>query len=174
MIQVGWKPLLVLVALLAVARAAQVSAEIERSALTGTVQQVAVVQPAAIEPFPLYYPAKEFDRPYTGPLIFVAAKDTTEVQEACKGSGPALGCTLLVCGPMPGYSGSRRCHQGPWVDHRSGQAPRDSPLQRLATRPSWMAPRGPLGKSFGITPKAARRAGSNSTPGLTQPARRRS
>jgi hypothetical protein len=62
---------------------------------TPEVKPVTVPEVTPVTPFPLYYPAVEFDRPYTGTLIFTVADDTTEVQKACNGPGPALGCSLL-------------------------------------------------------------------------------
>jgi hypothetical protein len=74
---------------------AQQAAALKPPVATPEVKPVTVPEVTPVTPFPLYYPAVEFDRPYTGTLIFTVADETTEVQKACNGPGPALGCSLL-------------------------------------------------------------------------------
>jgi hypothetical protein len=99
---------------LAVARAGQVSAEIERPkiALTGTVQQVAVVQPAAIKPAPL--PPAEFDRPYTGGQMIVTKwNDYNLLRLICKDDPTAIACSYRVYDSVTGKSLSCLIMLGP-------------------------------------------------------------
>ena len=58
-------------------------------------QQVAAIKPTAVEPFPIYYPAVEFDRPHLGTLMMTIAKDAADLLTACgEDSKAALGCSM--------------------------------------------------------------------------------
>ena len=88
--------------------------------------------------FPLYYPAVEFDRPYTGTLIFTVADDTTEAAKGLQWARPGSRMLAPIGRPPPNYPCPRQCHQGARLDHRGSQTPRNRPLQRLALGPSRM------------------------------------